>query len=124
MSFSRAALAQTGDGHFSPLGGYHAASDSLLVLDAAKFKYPPYWCALPAMWRAMQATDWETGRPRAYIVCEGDGGGGGGDNGSSSSGGGFGGDDCGGGGSEEGSPPGPGNEDGGRRIIIPGGGNG
>ena len=68
MSFSRAALLQTGDGHFSPLGGYHASSDSLLVLDAAKFKYPPYWCSLPAMWRAMQATDWETGRPRGYLI--------------------------------------------------------
>ena len=70
MSFSRAALRQTGDGHFSPLGGYHAASDSLLVLDAAKFKYPPYWCGVRDMWAAMQATDWVTGRPRGYLVVE------------------------------------------------------
>jgi glutathione gamma-glutamylcysteinyltransferase len=42
-NFSRAVLDQTGDGHFSPIGGYHAPSDSVLILDVARFKYPPYW---------------------------------------------------------------------------------
>ena len=37
------ALLQTGDGHFSPVAGYHAGTDSVLVLDVARFKYPPYW---------------------------------------------------------------------------------
>ena len=32
-SFSRAPLGQTGDGHFSPIAGYDAATDHLLVLD-------------------------------------------------------------------------------------------
>jgi hypothetical protein len=68
MSFSRAALYQTGDGHFSPLGGYHAGSDSVLVLEAAKFKYPPHWIPVPLMWAAMQRTDWVTNRPRGYLV--------------------------------------------------------
>jgi hypothetical protein len=68
MSFSRAALYQTGDGHFSPLGGYHAASDSVLVLEAAKFKYPPHWIPVPLMWAAMQRIDWVTNRPRGYLV--------------------------------------------------------
>ena len=67
-SFSRYALSQTGDGHFSPIGGYHTRTDSVLVLDAAKFKYPPYWVPLPRLWRAMQATDWATGRPRGYLI--------------------------------------------------------
>lgn len=30
-----------GDGHFSPLGGYHEGRDLVLILDTARFKYPP-----------------------------------------------------------------------------------
>ena len=33
-------LGQTGDGHWcSPVGGYDAASDQVLLLDVARFKY-------------------------------------------------------------------------------------
>ena len=42
-TFSRSVLGQTGDGHFSPIAGYDAQSDHVLVLDVARFKYPP-WC--------------------------------------------------------------------------------
>ncbi|GAB5372331.1 hypothetical protein AAMO2058_001656300 [Amorphochlora amoebiformis] len=42
-SYSRKGLGQTGDGHFSPIGGYDNESDSVLVLDVARFKYPPHW---------------------------------------------------------------------------------
>ena len=33
VSYSRKAFSQTGDGHFSPVGGYHAARDLVLILD-------------------------------------------------------------------------------------------
>ncbi|KAK9733774.1 hypothetical protein RND81_04G091300 [Saponaria officinalis] len=33
----------TGSGHFSPVGGYHAGKDMVLILDVARFKYPPHW---------------------------------------------------------------------------------
>lgn len=52
VSYTRKTLGQTGDGHFSPVGGYDAASDSLLVLDVARFKYPPHWCPVTTMWEA------------------------------------------------------------------------
>jgi glutathione gamma-glutamylcysteinyltransferase len=42
-AYNRAGLGQSGGGHFSPLAGYHAASDLTLVLDVARFKYPPHW---------------------------------------------------------------------------------
>ena len=45
-------VVRTGGGHFSPIGGYHEPSDSALVLDVARFKYPPYWVHLPALWEA------------------------------------------------------------------------
>lgn len=66
-SYSRAVLGQTGDGHFSPLGGYHAAKDLVLLLDVARFKYPPHWVPLPLLWQAMQAIDSDTGLSRGYL---------------------------------------------------------
>jgi len=42
-SYDRASLGQTGNGHFSPIGGYHMERDLVLVLDVARFKYPPHW---------------------------------------------------------------------------------
>jgi hypothetical protein len=45
-AYSRKELLQTGDGHYSPIGGYHAPSDSVLILDVARFKYPPHWCVV------------------------------------------------------------------------------
>lgn len=60
-------LARTGGGHFSPIGGYHAPSDSALVLDVARFKYPPYWVPLEQLWKASLQVDEETGRSRGWF---------------------------------------------------------
>jgi hypothetical protein len=38
VSFHRGTLNQTGDGHFSPIGGYCAEKNMVLVLDVARFK--------------------------------------------------------------------------------------
>jgi glutathione gamma-glutamylcysteinyltransferase len=66
--YTRKVLGQTGDGHFSPVGGYHPARDLVLLLDVARFKYPPHWVPLAKLHEAMQATDSETGRPRGWVV--------------------------------------------------------
>ena len=67
-SYDRASLGQTGSGHFSPVGGYHATRDLALILDVARFKYPPHWVSAQQLWRAMQPADPETGRPRGWIL--------------------------------------------------------
>jgi len=67
-SYDRAALAQSGGGHFSPIGGYHAARDLVLVLDVARFKYPPHWLPAESLLRAMHAIDPATGRARGWMV--------------------------------------------------------
>ena len=36
-SYDRAALGQTGSGHFSPIGGHHRDKDLVLILDVARF---------------------------------------------------------------------------------------
>jgi glutathione gamma-glutamylcysteinyltransferase len=68
VSYHRGTLGQTGEGHFSPIGGYDPASDHALVLDVARFKYPPHWVPLPALHAAMQPIDASTGRPRGWVA--------------------------------------------------------
>jgi glutathione gamma-glutamylcysteinyltransferase len=68
--YSRAGLGQTGSGHFSPVGGYHAGRDLVLLLDVARFKYPPHWVPLPRLWQAMTDVDPATGRARGWIVLD------------------------------------------------------
>ncbi|KAF9354453.1 hypothetical protein BGX26_007703 [Mortierella sp. AD094] len=68
LSFSRAALGQTGSGHFSPIGGYHAGEDKVLVLDCARFKYPPFYATVQELWESLLPTDPETGKCRGYFL--------------------------------------------------------
>ncbi|KAI3694349.1 hypothetical protein L1987_77314 [Smallanthus sonchifolius] len=56
-SYNRATFKQTGAGHFSPIGGYHAGRDMVLILDVARFKYPPHWVPLKLLWEAMDTVD-------------------------------------------------------------------
>ena len=67
-SYDRASLGQTGSGHFSPLAGFHRARDLVLVLDVARFKYPPHWLPAEQLWRAMQPLDSVTGRARGWML--------------------------------------------------------
>lgn len=70
VSFGRAVLGQTGDGHFAALAGYHRATDRVLVLDTAKFKYPAFWCSVSLLYDSMKATDAATGLARGYFVLK------------------------------------------------------
>jgi hypothetical protein len=55
VSYSRKEFLQTGDGHFSPIGGYSEADDLVLILDTARFKYPPHWVPLNMLHRCRAA---------------------------------------------------------------------
>ncbi|KAG5514617.1 hypothetical protein RHGRI_035872 [Rhododendron griersonianum] len=67
-SYHRGTFKQTGTGHFSPIGGYHAGKDMALILDVARFKYPPHWVPLKLLWEAMNTVDEASGRPRGYVL--------------------------------------------------------
>lgn len=69
-NYSRPALGQAGGGHISPLAAYDEATDSVLLLDVAKFKYPPTWVPLPDLLGAMGTTDPESGRSRGLVIVE------------------------------------------------------
>lgn len=67
-SYDRSALGQTGTGHFSPLGGYHHERDLTLILDVARFKYPPHWVSAERLWEAMRSIDPTTGKSRGWLT--------------------------------------------------------
>ena len=67
VSYSRRSFKQTGDGHFSPVGGYHRGLDLVLILDVARFKYPPHWVPLSLLYEAMSHLDPVTSLPRGCL---------------------------------------------------------
>eukprot|EP00939_MAST-03C_sp_MAST-3C-sp1_P002484 g2484.t1 len=70
-SYSRKGLGQTGDGHFTTIGGYDESTDSCLILDVARFKYPPHWTKIGNLYDAMgKYIDKTTGRPRGWMILE------------------------------------------------------
>ena len=67
--YSRSALGQVGDGHFSPIAAYTGKADDLvLVLDVARYKYGSYWIPLEAMWNALNTIDEVSGQMRGYCL--------------------------------------------------------
>ncbi|GFR90941.1 glutathione gamma-glutamylcysteinyltransferase 1 [Elysia marginata] len=67
-NYSRQKLDQIGEGHFAPIGGYHASRDLVLILDTARFIYPPHWVQLGALYKAMKTIDIESGTPRGFVL--------------------------------------------------------
>ncbi|MDI3289302.1 phytochelatin synthase family protein [Polyangium sp. 15x6] len=70
VAYDRATLGQTGSGHFSPIGGMHADRDLALLLDVARFKYPPHWVPIETLFRAMLPIDQVSGRSRGFMTIE------------------------------------------------------
>ncbi|CAG8463673.1 9218_t:CDS:2 [Paraglomus brasilianum] len=68
ISFSRATLSQTGDGHFSPIGAYLPEKNMALVLDTARFKYPSYFASVDLLYESMFPIDKVTQQPRGYFL--------------------------------------------------------
>jgi glutathione gamma-glutamylcysteinyltransferase len=68
VNYDRRPLGQTGEGHYSPIGGYHRASDQVLVLDVARFKYPPHWVPVETLFRAMLPIDPASKRSRGFVT--------------------------------------------------------
>ncbi len=66
-AYGRRPLGQTGGGHYSPIGGSHRGRDLALLLDVARFKYPPHWVPIRRLHRAMNEIDADTSRPRGWI---------------------------------------------------------
>ncbi|CAM6107777.1 unnamed protein product [Calypogeia fissa] len=69
VSYDRKIFKQTGRGHFSPIGGYHREKDLALILDVARFKYPPHWVPLGLLWEAINTMDPTTSNWRGFMLA-------------------------------------------------------
>lgn len=68
VNYLRSALGQQTYGHFSPVAAYDEARDRFLVLDVARYKYPPVWVRAEELFAAMQTRDREANDYRGYLV--------------------------------------------------------
>jgi hypothetical protein len=57
VNYLRHAIGQERGGHISPLAAYDADTDRFLILDVARYKYPPVWVGAEALFAAMNTTD-------------------------------------------------------------------
>ena len=66
VNYHRKTLGQQGGGHISPLGAYHQASDSLLIMDVNPNRSPWAWVSMDALIAAMATHD--TVENRGFII--------------------------------------------------------
>ncbi|MCG6933830.1 MAG: phytochelatin synthase family protein [Gallionella sp.] len=67
-NYYRGTLGQVGGGHWSALAAYDAKSDSVLILDVAKYKYPPAWVSISLLREAIATTDTTSNKPRGLVI--------------------------------------------------------
>jgi hypothetical protein len=69
VNYLRKALGQEKGGHISPLAAYDEQSDRFLILDVARYKYPPVWVTTEDLFAAMNTPDADNGgRSRGYVL--------------------------------------------------------
>jgi len=57
VNFDRSVLDQEGGGHFSPVAGYSPSADAFLIMDVAKYKYPPAWVPTHRLFKSLRKQD-------------------------------------------------------------------
>jgi hypothetical protein len=69
VNYLRKAIRQEVGGHISPLAAYDADTDRFLILDVARYKYPPVWVQAAELFAAMNTPDADNGdRTRGYVL--------------------------------------------------------
>ena len=68
FNFNRRFIGEVGGGHWSPLAAYHEASDTVLLMDVARYKYPPVWVPLVDLLRGAQDHDSVSGKARGLLI--------------------------------------------------------
>jgi hypothetical protein len=68
VNYNRAEVGQEYMGHLSPLAAYNAGADRLLLMDVARYKYPPVWVKTDALFAAMNTGDPSSGKSRGFVV--------------------------------------------------------
>ena len=69
INYLRKAIGQEKGGHISPLAAFDAETDRFLILDVARYKYPPVWVKTADLFGAMNTTDKDNdNKTRGYIL--------------------------------------------------------
>ncbi len=68
VNYLRAVLGQVGGGHWSVLAAYDAASDHVLILDVAKYKYSPVWVGISTLQKAIDTIDSTSHKARGLVL--------------------------------------------------------
>ncbi len=70
-NYLRKAMGQETGGHISPLAAYDAEADRFLILDVARYKYPPVWVTAADLFAAMNTPDADNGgKTRGYVLVK------------------------------------------------------
>lgn len=67
-NYFRGTLGQVGGGHWSALAAYDAQTDSVLILDVAKYKYPPAWVGISTLRQAISTIDTTSAKARGLVI--------------------------------------------------------
>jgi len=74
VNYLRRVLGEEIGGHISPLGAYDEKSDRFLILDVARYKYPPVWVKTADLFDAMNTLDSDNdNKTRGYVLISGQG---------------------------------------------------
>ncbi len=69
VNYLRKAMGQEKGGHISPLAAYDVESDRFLILDVARYKYPPVWVTTADLFAAMKTTDSDNeNKTRGFVL--------------------------------------------------------
>lgn len=69
VNYLRTALGQQLGGHISPLAAFDDKADRFLILDVARYKYPPVWVKASDLFDAMNTADAANdGKTRGYVL--------------------------------------------------------
>jgi len=62
-------MGQETGGHISPLAAYDEDTDRFLILDVARYKYPPVWVTAADLYGAMNTKDSDNDdKMRGYVL--------------------------------------------------------
>ena len=69
INFCREVIGEVGCGHFSPLAAYNQSVDKFLMLDVARYKYPPVWISTKELYQSMsEGLDSLSNMNRGYLI--------------------------------------------------------
>jgi len=68
INYQRKLIGQPKGAHFSPVAAYDEKSDTFLIMDVARYKFPPVWVRAEDLYKAMNTHDSETPKTRGFIL--------------------------------------------------------